>query len=496
MVGRYHSIPPPGAQARLLPRLLPARKGRRLKTADLAGKGGPLREDTAEDHQDQERRRHTARILRGIRLRVLHLALFWTLVSGGLAWLPTLPLPRTTLLALQGLIWLAGCALTLLAGRRMVHDARDHLRTEQILRENEVEFRTTLNATTVGLFRLRNLHFDFVNATLAEMMGYGVEEFLTLSPMDVVVPEQRDMVRQNSIRRAEGEPGYPYQLTFLRKDGGTFIGQVWSKRILFRGKPCTVGSIVDISARIEAEQEMRRMVNALAASNLELERFAYVASHDLQEPLRAITSFSQLLERRLDGRLDAEAAEYLRFIITGGKRMHALVNDLLAFSRVAHKGSPFQLVSCDDSVAMALQTLQDSIRDSHAVITVGRLPMILADAMQIEQLFQHLIGNAIKFGQPGKVPHIRIGADREQDEYHFRIEDDGIGIPPEYHTEIFSVVRRLHKGPAYPGTGVGLAICKRVVERHQGRIWVSAMPAQGSCFHFTLPAPDGATPPC
>ncbi len=456
----------------------------------------PLHDGTADEDGAAERRSHAARVLRGIRLRVLHLVLFWSLVSGGLAWLSTLALPFSSRLALQGLIWLAGCALTLLAGRHMVRDARKRLQADEIRHENEVEFRTTLNATTVGLFRLRNLVFDFVNATLAEMMGYSVEEFLTLAPMDVVIPEQREMVRQNSTRRAEGEPGYPYQLTFLRKDGSTFIGQVWSKRILYRGKPCTVGSIVDISARIEAEQEMRRMVNALAASNLELERFAYVASHDLQEPLRAITSFSQLLERRLEGRLDPEAADYLRFITAGGKRMHALVNDLLTFSRVAHKGSPFQLVQCDDSVAMALQALEDSIHDSHAVIRVGHLPMVLADGMQIEQLFQHLIGNAIKFGQPGKVPHIRIGAEREGGAYHFRIEDDGIGIPPAYQTEIFSVFRRLHKDPAYPGTGVGLAICKRVVERHQGRIWVTSMPNQGSCFHFTLPAPDGALPPC
>ena len=394
-----------------------------------------------------------------------------------------------SIVTLHGVCWLLGGGMILWLGRRMNSQTLKQRLAEAIQRENEVEFRTTMEATTVGVFRIKNMKFDFVNPAMAAMYGYTVEEFLTLAATDVVIPEERDWIADNTKRRASGEPGHPYQVTSLRKDGTTFNGLVWSNRIFYRGKPSTVGSMLDISDRIHAEQDMRRMVDALAASNMELERFAYVASHDLQEPLRSITSFSQLLERRAADKLDDEAKEYLHYIIIGGKRMYSLVNDLLTFSRVSRKGSPFSLVQTSETVDLAQQNLRESIHESEAQITLGDLPAVFGDAMQLAQLFQNLIGNAIKFRQPGTIPHIAVQARRQGEDYLFSVTDDGIGIPPEYQEQIFALFRRLHKGEAYPGTGVGLAICKRVIERHDGRIWVESSPGHGSTFLFTLPAP-------
>lgn len=412
-----------------------------------------------------------------------------TLQDQAMSWQAELSRSNLTSITMHGLCWLLGGAGILLLGKRMRGQAVSRHLAETIQRENENEFRTTMEATTVGVFRIKSMRFDFVNTAMASMYGYTVEEFLKLSPMDIVVPEERDWVEANTKRRSDGEPGKPYQVTSLRKDGSSFYGLVWSNRIFYRGKPSTVGSMLDISDRIHAEQDMRRMVDALAASNMELERFAYVASHDLQEPLRSITSFSQLLERRAASQLDDEAKEYLHYIISGGKRMYALVNDLLTFSRVSRKGSPFAQIDTREAAEIALQNLRESIHESGAEVTLGELPVVVGDGMQLSQLFQNLIGNAVKFRRPGTSPRVAIQARRQGEDYLFSVTDDGIGIPQEYQEQVFALFRRLHKGEAYPGTGVGLAICKRVIERHDGRLWVESTPGHGSTFFFTLPAP-------
>ncbi|MBE9000700.1 MULTISPECIES: GAF domain-containing protein [unclassified Nostoc] len=238
----------------------------------------------------------------------------------------------------------------------------------------------------------------------------------------------------------------------------------------------------------------------LARSNAELEQFAYVASHDLQEPLRMVTSYLQLLERRYKNQLDTNADQFITYAVDGARRMQTLINDLLNYSRVSTRGQPFKLVDCDLILQRAIANLQIAIADSKAIVTHEPLPEVMADTTQITQVFQNLIGNAIKFCQ-NQQPQIHIGvakpnpnSDEESlnsiplaDEWLFSIRDNGIGLESQYAERIFIIFQRLHGRDKYPGTGIGLAICKKIIERHGGRIWVESKPGQGSTFYFTIP---------
>ena len=357
------------------------------------------------------------------------------------------------------------------------------------MREREAEFHVIMEATTVGIFSISELRFRYVNTALAEMLGYRPEELIGLGPPDIVVPAQREVVRANTIRRAEGEPGHPYQIRCLRKDGSEFDGLVWSNRVTHRGRPATIGSLIDISDRVRAEEKLHMAIDCLAQSNAELERFAYVASHDLQEPLRTITSFAQLIERRQGELLDDEGREFLAFIVKGAKRMHALVNDLLTYSRVTTAGAPFAPVAPEPVIARVLEDLRHSITQAEATIEVGPMPAVIGDETQLGQLFLNLISNAIKFRHPGAQPIIHVTAERDGEDIRVTVADNGIGIPADYSSQLFTVFRRLH-GEAYPGTGIGLAICKRIVDRHGGRIWIEPG-GDGATIRFTLKAAPG-----
>jgi light-regulated signal transduction histidine kinase (bacteriophytochrome) len=245
--------------------------------------------------------------------------------------------------------------------------------------------------------------------------------------------------------------------------------------------------IVDVTDRRLAEDVLRRSSEALCRSNEELAQFAYVASHDLQEPLRKIASFCKLLGEHCRGRLDADADRYIDFAIDGSRRMQTLITDLLALSQVDSRARPS--VVCDTCVACdaAIERLEVAIEESGATVTRGVLPSLEADVNQVTQLFQNLIGNAIKFCGD-RHPEVRITATRRGGDWEFVVRDDGIGIAPEFHEQIFGVFRRLHGREEFPGNGIGLAICKKIVERSGGRIWVDSVPGRGSKFRFTLPA--------
>jgi light-regulated signal transduction histidine kinase (bacteriophytochrome) len=224
----------------------------------------------------------------------------------------------------------------------------------------------------------------------------------------------------------------------------------------------------------------------LARSNAELEQFAYIASHDLQEPLRMVSSFVQLLEKRYKGKLDQDADDFINYAVDGANRMQRLITDLLAYSRVGSRGKHFKPVSSEVALDRALSNLQVIIKQSGAVVTRDPLPVVMGDDIQLVQLFQNLIGNAIKFCGD-RAPYIHISADQQEGEWVFSIRDNGIGIEPEYLGRIFLIFQRLHDRKKYPGTGIGLAICKKVVERHGGGIWADSKSGGGSTFYFTIP---------
>jgi PAS domain S-box-containing protein len=238
--------------------------------------------------------------------------------------------------------------------------------------------------------------------------------------------------------------------------------------------------------RREADDLLRSTMDDLERSNRELEAFAYVASHDLQEPLRMVASYLGLIERRYGGRLDADADEFIRFAVDGAKRMQVLINDLLVFSRVSTQGGTFEPVDLGAVMSTSLANLAAAIRENAAVVTSEVLPTVMADETQMLQLFQNLLGNALKFrGEAAPVVH--VSARRRGEEWVIEVRDNGIGIEPEFRQKVFGVFQRLHRRQDYPGTGIGLAICKKVVERHGGRIWVESEVGRGSSFLFTLP---------
>jgi light-regulated signal transduction histidine kinase (bacteriophytochrome) len=255
-----------------------------------------------------------------------------------------------------------------------------------------------------------------------------------------------------------------------------------------------ISTMIDITERILIEQALRDHTAALERSNLELERFAQIASHDLQEPLRTISSFVQLLSTRYGDKLDENGARYMRYVVDGAGRMRALINALLAYSRVDRADAPVTAeISLTALMAHVRADLRASLTASRAVLTCDELPIVLGNEIQLSQLLSNIIGNALKYQAPGAVPRVHVSAAREGAHWKLAIADNGIGIEAQYFEKIFVVLQRLHTREAYDGTGIGLAICKRIVERHGGKIWVESQPGVGSTFYFTLRAAAAAS---
>jgi light-regulated signal transduction histidine kinase (bacteriophytochrome) len=252
------------------------------------------------------------------------------------------------------------------------------------------------------------------------------------------------------------------------------------------GRPAyLLGVSVDVTELRKAEQQLAAKAQELARSNRELEQFAYVASHDLQEPLRMIGSYLQLVEKRYLDKFDVAGREFIGFAVDGAKRMQVMINDLLMYSRVGTRGKTLERTNCEEILARALKNLEVAIQETHAVITHDPLPEVMVDASQFAQLLQNLLGNALKFHGP-QPPQIHISARHVEGAWQFSVRDNGLGIAAEHFDRIFQIFQRLHTREEYPGTGIGLALARRIVERHGGRIWVESQVGQGSTFQFTI----------
>ena len=330
-----------------------------------------------------------------------------------------------------------------------------------------------------------------VNRTTEVLFGYTREELLG-QPLELLVPVR---FRDSHARRREGyfaEPrmrpmGVGMQLAGLRKDGTEFPVEVGLSGIETSRGMLVMAMISDITERQEAAGRLARMNEDLRRSNDELEQFAHVASHDLQEPLRMITGYLNILERRYATQLGGDAREFIAYAVDGANRMKSMIREILALSRIGTQAVTRLHVPSDEIVRAALDNLSAAIEESHAEISLDPLPQIFADPGVLVLTFQNLIANAIKF-RGDEPPRIRISASRDPHEWIFSIADNGIGIPEDQQNRIFRMFERLHNAENYPGTGVGLAMAKKTVERHGGRIWVASSPGHGSVFSFSIPA--------
>ena len=282
------------------------------------------------------------------------------------------------------------------------------------------------------------------------------------------------------------ETNLPHQWECANPDGRLY--QVFAlPYINAEGSTLILDVKLDITDRKRFEQALVQRTAELERSNVELQQFAYVASHDLQEPLRIVANFTQLLAERYAPQLDSDAKEFIAFAVGGAVRMQTLIQDLLAYARVGTRGGSFEPVDCNEALSRAESNLQTSIVENAARVTHEDLPVIVADAAQLVRLFQNLVGNGIKF-KGASPPMVHVSAVRKGDDWLFAVRDNGIGISPQYFERIFVIFQRLHRSDEYPGTGIGLAVCKKIVERHGGTIWLESEPGRGSTFFFSIPA--------
>ncbi len=338
-----------------------------------------------------------------------------------------------------------------------------------------------------AVFVNRNDRIVLVNPAALGLFGASSpEQLLGKSPFEVFHPDCHAAMRERISKLLAGQRAPVLEEKIVRLDGVVVDVEVVAAPVTDQGERAILVLVRDITERKRAEAALQQTTEDLQRSNRDLEQFAYVASHDLQEPLRAVGGYVRLLEHRFPEELDAKARDYIAGAFDGAMRMERLITDLLAYSRVGTRGATFVPAALDAILDQALRNLQVGIQSARATITHDPLPALTVDATQMMQLFQNLIGNAIKFHGESP-PRIHVGAQREEGRWVFSVRDNGIGIEPQYYERIFQIFQRLHTRKAYPGTGIGLAICKKIVERHGGTIWIESQPGQGSTFYFSIP---------
>ncbi|WP_423956905.1 sensor histidine kinase [Bradyrhizobium sp.] len=377
---------------------------------------------------------------------------------------------------------------TIIGAAKVVRDL-----TEQ--RFAERKFQLAVEACPSGILMIDAAGvIALANAELERQFGYPRSELIGKS-VDLLLPER---LRQGHIRHrsqfrnapAVRAMGAGRDLYGRRKDGSEFAVEIGLNPITALDGAMVLATVIDITARKEAEAAIEAHNEQLRRSNAELEQFAYIASHDLQEPLRMVASFTQLLEDRYSDKLDDRARKYIGYAVEGAKRMQSLVRDLLAYSRVTSTEKVLKPVESGAVVAAVAERLSAPIRESGTRILVHPLPVVISDELELGQVFQNLISNAVKFRAADRPPRIEIAAERQRALWRFSVADNGIGIDQKFGERIFQMFQRLHERSKYDGSGIGLAIAKKIVERHGGKIWFVSAPDKGTTFHFTLPAKD------
>jgi PAS domain S-box-containing protein len=364
----------------------------------------------------------------------------------------------------------------------------DRRRAEESLHESDEKFRHSFEYSPFGKSLTGVDGSMMVNKSFCEMLGYSEEELLRKNWEEITYPEdiQESAEILNSFLEGRKESAR-YEKRYLHKNGNV----VWTEIIttLLRnnaGEPkYFMTNINNITERKKAQEILENTLKNLKRSNEELEQFAYVASHDLQEPLRMVSSYTQLLERRYKDKLDDDAKEFINYAVDGANRMQGLINDLLEYSRITTRGKDFVKVDLSDVLGISIASLKFKIQETNTLITNDELPFVQGDETQLARLFQNLIDNAIKF-RGDRDSRIHFGYKDEGNKVIISIQDNGIGINESYKERVFVIFQRLHGKTEYPGTGIGLAICKRIVERHNGRIWFESIEGSGTTFYFTL----------
>ena len=400
---------------------------------------------------------------------------------------------------------------------KILRDITERIRADEKLRQSEALKAAMLESSLDGIITMN--HEGKVieaNPTVEKIFGYSRDDMLGKEMAALIIPPSlRERHRQglaHYLATGEGPVlGKRIELVGMRRDGTELPVELAISPIQASGPPLFTGYVRDITQRKQAEEalqrlnaelevrvaertadlnrvneELQRTVNELSRSNADLEQFAYVSSHDLQEPLRMVTSYVQLLERRYKDKLDETARQYMGFAVDGAVRMKALIDDLLAYARIGGQKRLFEVVDCAAVVPEALGNLKSLVKESQARVTVDALPKVRGNRTELIQLFQNLLSNAIKY-RSDAAPSIHIGVTGDPEHFVFSVTDNGIGIDPRYFDRIFVIFQRLHDRQSYPGTGIGLAVCKKIVEHHGGKLWVTSVPGRGSTFYFTIP---------
>ena len=358
---------------------------------------------------------------------------------------------------------------------------------EQIVLSEE-KYRNILETANEGILIINDeAVVTYANKKLTDILGYSLEEGIGRPIWGFISEEGKDIVKLNIEKRRQGING-SYELKLVSKDGSP-LWTLISTKALFDKDGKFLGSLnmlTDINERKKTEEVLKLKFDELARSNEELKQFAYILSHDLEEPLRMITSYLQLLQKRYQGNLDDKADKYIYFAVDGASRMHNRINDLLKFSQVTTSAEVPETTDCEFILNQVLSDLKVVIIENNATVSHDPLPVVMIDPTQLSQVFQNIIINGIKF-HGEKSPKIHISAEKKTNEWLFSVQDNGIGIESQQFKRIFEFFKRLYKREEYPGTGMGLAICKKIIEKQGGRIWVESELGKGSTFYFTLP---------